>query len=179
MEGHRFTKIRSWEPPESDQRTVGMKPRQTAKKALPPPPCLKNGPAPVNAPAGPGGSGKASPFPARGDHGPTGTVAPSATKASARPGGCEAPAMGGAGAGRGLWPPAGVLHAHRMAGAMAPAKMSGGCPLQRPEQRRGRADTGPDMGFRENNPTSGRTQDRPGHGRQAIQRDGQHCLLTV
>ena len=31
--------------------------------------------------------------------------------------------------GRGLWPPAGVLHAHRMAGAMAPAKMSGGCPL--------------------------------------------------
>jgi hypothetical protein len=35
-------------------------------------------------------------------------VPPSATQASAWPGGCQAPAMGGTGAGRGLWPPAGL-----------------------------------------------------------------------
>jgi len=33
---------------------------------------------------------------------------PAPTEASARPGGCEAPAGGGAGAGRGLWPPPGL-----------------------------------------------------------------------
>ena len=41
------------------------------------------------------------------DHGPEGTLPSSATKASARPGGGEAPAVGGACAGRGLWLPAG------------------------------------------------------------------------
>ena len=70
----------------------------------------------------------AFPRPGR-DHGPMRTVRTGATKASARPGGCEAPAMGGTGAGRGLWPPAGVWHAHRMAGAMAPARPRGG-PLE-------------------------------------------------
>jgi len=42
-------------------------------------------------------------------------------KASARPGGREAPAVGGAGAGRGLWPPAGKGQRGAVAGAMAPA----------------------------------------------------------
>jgi hypothetical protein len=41
------------------------------------------------------------------DHGPVRTRHPSATQAFARPCGCEAPAGGGSGAGRGLWPPAG------------------------------------------------------------------------
>ena len=36
-----------------------------------------------------------------------------------------APAGGGAGAGLGLWPPAGMLHTHRVAGAMAPAGTPG------------------------------------------------------
>ena len=57
------------------------------------------------------------------------TLSARMTKASARPGGCEAPAMGGTGAGRGLWPPAVRWHAHRMAGAMAPAKTRGGWPV--------------------------------------------------
>ena len=53
------------------------------------------------------GSGNAARFPR-----PRGTVpcrpaGPGTTQASARPGGCKAPAGGGAGAGRGLWPPAG------------------------------------------------------------------------
>ena len=53
------------------------------------------------------GTGNAPRFPR-----PRGTVpcrpaGPGTTQASARPGGREAPAMGGSGAGRGLWPPAG------------------------------------------------------------------------
>jgi hypothetical protein len=44
---------------------------------------------------------------------PPGPMLPAPTEASARPGGLEAPAGGGAGAGRGLWPPAGLGSAGR------------------------------------------------------------------
>ncbi len=53
------------------------------------------------------GPRKGTAFPPPLRNGAAKTLAPCATKASARPGGGEAPADGGAGAGRGLWPPAG------------------------------------------------------------------------
>jgi len=46
-------------------------------------------------------------------------------KASARPGGCKAPAGGGAGAGRGLWPPAGQGSAWRCGRGDGPCHCSG------------------------------------------------------
>ncbi len=46
-------------------------------------------------------------------------------QASARPGGGEAPARGGAGAGRGLWSPADPCHAQHRTGAMTPARLQG------------------------------------------------------
>jgi len=56
--------------------------------------------------AGPGNATRVSPARARRCPGDRWVRAP--RKASARPGGCKAPAVGGAGAGRGLLPPAGV-----------------------------------------------------------------------
>jgi hypothetical protein len=75
--------------------------------------------------APPGGNRKRIAFPR-----PRGTVpcrpaGPSATKASARPGGCEAPAMGGSGAGRGLWPPAGGMSTWRCGRGDGPCQLSG------------------------------------------------------
>ncbi len=55
--------------------------------------------------AGPGKATRVSPAPAR--RCPVDRWVQAPRKASARPGGREAPAGGGAGAGRGLWPPAG------------------------------------------------------------------------
>ena len=51
------------------------------------------------------GTGNASRFPRPRGTVPCRPVGPGGTEASARPGGCEAPAIGGAGAGRGLWAP--------------------------------------------------------------------------
>jgi len=53
------------------------------------------------------GTGNASRFPRPCATVPRRPAGPGQTEASARPGGREAPAGGGAGAGRGLWPPAG------------------------------------------------------------------------
>ena len=61
--------------------------------------------APVPPPS-PGGNRKRTAFPPPLRNGAAKTLSPSVTQASARPGGREAPAGGGAGAGRGLWPPA-------------------------------------------------------------------------
>ncbi len=55
--------------------------------------------------AGPGNATRVSP--ARARRSPVDRQVLDQRKASARPGGDEAPAVGGAGAGRGLWPPAG------------------------------------------------------------------------
>jgi hypothetical protein len=52
-------------------------------------------------------TGNASRFPARARRCPVDRQVQAPRKASARPGGREAPATGGSGAGRGLWPPAG------------------------------------------------------------------------
>jgi|GEM_PF-5036772 len=46
------------------------------------------------------------------------------TEAGACPGGDEVPAFGGAGTGRGLWPPTGMWKARSMTPAMAGAKGS-------------------------------------------------------
>ena len=58
--------------------------------------------------AGTGGSGNAPRFPRPCATVPPGPSPPAPKEGSARPGGGEAPADGGAGAGRGLWPPAGL-----------------------------------------------------------------------
>jgi hypothetical protein len=71
------------------------------------------------------GSGNALRFPRpRGTLQP-GPVKPAPTEASARPGGCEAPAMGGTGAGRGLWPPAVLRSAWRCSRGYGPCHDSG------------------------------------------------------
>ena len=59
-------------------------------------------PSPLRA-----GTGNAARFPRPRGTLPHRPAGPGTTQASARPGGREAPAEGGAGAGRGLWPPAG------------------------------------------------------------------------
>ena len=65
-------------------------------------------PGMVRNPAFPGGIRKRDPrFPARAERCPADRWVQASRKASARPGGREAPAGGGSGAGRGLWPPAG------------------------------------------------------------------------
>ena len=53
------------------------------------------------------GTGNAPRFPARAGRSPVDRRVQTPQKASARPGGCKAPARGGSGAGRGLWPPTG------------------------------------------------------------------------
>ncbi len=64
--------------------------------------------------ARPGGSRKRDPrFPRPSGTVPCRSASPGTAEASARPGGREAPAGGGAGAGRGLWPPAGQGSAWR------------------------------------------------------------------
>ena len=73
-------------------------------------------PSPLRA-----GTGNAPRFPARARRCPVDRQVREQRQASARPGGREAPARGGAGAGRGLWPPAGGQRWHRMAWAMATA----------------------------------------------------------
>jgi len=57
--------------------------------------------------APPGGNRKRTAFPRPRTMVPCRPAGPGTAEASARPGGREAPAGGGAGAGRGLWPPAG------------------------------------------------------------------------
>ncbi len=74
--------------------------------------------------AGPGNATRVSPAPA--GRSPVDRQVRDQRKASARPGGGEAPATGGAGAGRGLLPLAGrVVTGCRKAGVMAPAGLRG------------------------------------------------------
>jgi len=96
--------------------------QQGAEKALRPPACRETLPGPGKGIAPLGSIRKRDPRFAR----PCATLpcrpaGPGTTQASARPGGREAPAGGGAGAGRGLWPPAGKGQRGAVAGAMAPA----------------------------------------------------------
>jgi hypothetical protein len=60
-----------------------------------------------------GGNRKRSAFPCLCATVPCRPAGPGPAEASARPGGCKAPAGGGPGAGRGLWPPAGLGAAER------------------------------------------------------------------
>jgi hypothetical protein len=69
----------------------------------------------------PGGIRKRTAFAPPAQDGAVKTLTPRTTQASARPGGREAPAGGGADAGRGLWPPSGEGQRGAVAGAMAPA----------------------------------------------------------
>jgi hypothetical protein len=71
------------------------------------------------------GTGNAPRFPRTRRTFPPRPVPPAIRKASARPGGCEAPAMGGTGAGRGLWPPAGQGSAWRCGRGDGPCQCSG------------------------------------------------------
>ena len=77
-------------------------------------------PSPVRA-----GTGNAARFPRPRGTVPCRPVGPGDTEASARPGGCEAPAGGGSGAGRGLWPPAGVGSAWCCGRGDGPGHLSG------------------------------------------------------
>ncbi len=69
---------------------------------------------------------------------PAGGKRPTRRAGSARPGGREAPAEGGAGAGRGLWPPAGQGAACRSGRGDGPCHGSGGCcrPIGRDQETR-------------------------------------------
>jgi len=77
-------------------------------------------PSPVRA-----GPGNAPRFPRPLGPVPRRPAGPGDTEASARPGGREAPAGGGAGAGRGLWPPAGQGSAGRCGRGDGPCHCSG------------------------------------------------------
>ncbi len=97
-------------------------------------PCIEavEVPSPLRA-----GTGNAARFPRPRGTLPHRPAGPGTPQASARPGGREAPAEGGAGAGRGLWPPAGQGSAWCCAGAMAPAREAGAVlsPLRAGETR--------------------------------------------
>gem|GEM_PF-4485032 len=71
------------------------------------------------------GKGNALRFPRPRGTLPPRPVPPTPTEVSARPGGREAPAGGGAGAGRGLWPPAGQGSAWRHGRGDGPCQCSG------------------------------------------------------
>jgi len=77
-------------------------------------------------------------FPARAGRCPADRQVEAPRQASARPGGGEAPAMGGSGAGRGLWPPAGQGTAWRCGRGDGPCHCSGESALVPPGGNRKR-----------------------------------------
>jgi len=87
-------------------------------------PAIEAGAALSPVRAGAGNATRVSP--ARSGHCPADRLVRDQQKASARPGGDEAPARGGAGAGRGLWPPAGQGAAWRCGRGDGPCQRRGG-----------------------------------------------------
>ena len=107
------------------------------------------------------------------------TLSARMSKASARPGGCEAPALGQVGRCPGALAPGGRAARAPHGRGDGPGQNERGLPFVTSGTTRRAGRHWPDMRFRENNSSIGSTEDRQRHSHQAVQLPGQHCLLTV